>query len=53
MASKNRSARGRGRYFLCTGSIPELAETPPKKETFRPQSKNTLPSINHHTVCYR
>ena len=26
---------------------------PPKKETFRLQSKNTLPSINHYTVSYR
>ena len=51
--SKNRSARGRGRYLLCTSSIPELAGTPPKKETFRLQSKKTLPSINHYMVCYR
>ena len=29
MASKNRSAGGRGRYLSCTGSIPGLAETPP------------------------
>ena len=33
---------------------PPVAFTPPpKKETFRLQLKKTLPSINHHTVCYR
>ena len=62
MASKNLSARGRGRYFLCTGSIPELAETPPKKKhlDFSPKTlclasiitqyvtgKRTNTAINH------
>ena len=52
MISKNRPGRGSRRCLLCTGSIPELAETPLRKKLFRLQSKITLPSISYHTVFY-
>ena len=42
MDLNNRSARGKGRYLLSTGSIPEVAETPPPPSPPTPKKKKHL-----------